>query len=66
MDDTTFGKPSEINGAPIEHVHWLLDKQDLAALSKLISIVDRLTTILVDIQQPVTPSLEKSIRDLKA
>ena len=65
MDDTTYGKLSEVNGALIEHVHWLLEKKDLDALSRLIPIADKLTAILVEIQQPGTPSLEKSIRDLK-
>ena len=52
MDDTTLGKLSDINVALIDHVRWLLEKQDLGALSKLIPIVDRLTTILVEIHQP--------------
>ena len=57
MDDTTFGKLSDINVALIDHVRWLLEKKDLSALSKLIPIVDRLTAILVEIHQPDTSSL---------
>ena len=57
MDDTTFGKLSDINVALIDHVRWLLEKKDLSALSRLIPIVDRLTTILVEIHQPGTSSL---------
>jgi len=57
MDDTTFGKLSDINVALIDHVRWLLEKKDLSALSKLIPIVDRLTTMLVEIHQPDTSSL---------
>ena len=60
MDDTTYNKLSEINVALIDHVRWLLEKKDLSALSRLIPIVDRLTTILVEIHQPGTSSWEIS------
>jgi hypothetical protein len=51
MDDTTFGKLSEINEALVDHLQSLLTKQDLDALSTLVPIVDKLTTILIEIRQ---------------
>jgi len=54
MDDTTFGKLSEINEALVEHLQWLLEKQDLDALSTLVPIVDKLTTILIETRQTGT------------
>jgi len=54
MDDTTFGKLSEINEALVEHLQWLLGKQDLDALATLVPIVDKLTTILIETRQTGT------------
>ena len=54
MDDTTFRKLSGINDALIEHLRWLVDKKDLAALSALVPIVDKLTTVLLEIRRPET------------
>jgi len=51
MDDTTFGKLSEINEALVGHLQWLLEKKDLDALSTLVPIVDKLTTILIQTRQ---------------
>lgn len=51
MNDTTFGKLSEINEALVEHLQRLLVKKDLDALSTLVPIVDKLTSILIEIRE---------------
>jgi hypothetical protein len=43
MDDSTFDKLSAINAELIANVKWVLERQDLDAASRLISIVDRFT-----------------------
>jgi hypothetical protein len=51
MDDTTVGKLSAVNDALVEHLKWLLERQDLDALSRVIPIADNLTRVLIEIGQ---------------
>ena len=47
MDENTFARLSEVNDALVEYLRWLLEKRDLEALTRLIPIVDKLTTALI-------------------
>ena len=47
MDKSTIDWFGKVNDDLIEHLKWLLEKKDLDALSRLIPIVDKLTTALI-------------------
>jgi hypothetical protein len=51
MDKTALDTLSEINDALVEHLKYLLEKKDLDALSNLIPVVDKLTTVLIQIHE---------------
>jgi hypothetical protein len=51
MDKSTIDSLGNVNDSLIEHLKWLLEKKDLDALSRLISIVDKLTTALIKIHE---------------
>ena len=49
MDKSTIDWFGKVNDKLIEHLKWLLEKKDLDGLSRLIPIVDKLTTALIKI-----------------
>ena len=51
MEKSALDILSEINDALVDHLKYLLEQKDLDALSKLIPIVDKLTTVLIKIHE---------------
>jgi hypothetical protein len=51
MDEAILDKLSEVNDALVEHLKWLLERKDFDALSRVIPVVDNLTTVLIEIDR---------------
>ena len=51
MDKSTIDSFGNVSDRLIEHLKWLLEKKDIDTLSRLIPIVDKLTTALIKMHE---------------